>query len=49
MRIATDGTWFHQGTPIGRLELVKLFASVLKREADGTYWLETPVERGRLR
>ena len=48
MRIATDGTWFHQGTPIGRLELVKLFASVLKREADGTYWLETPVERGEI-
>ena len=48
MRIATDGTWFHQGTPIGRLELVKLFASVLKREDDGTYWLETPVERGEI-
>lgn len=48
MRIATDGTWFHQGTPIGRKELVKLFASVLKREEDGTYWLETPVERGEI-
>lgn len=48
MRIATDGTWFHQGTPIGRKELVKLFASVLKRESDGTYWLETPVERGEI-
>ena len=48
MRIATDGTWFHQGTPIGRKELVKLFASVLKREVDGTYWLETPVERGEI-
>ena len=46
MQIAIDGTWFHQGTPIGRKELVKLFASVLKREPDGTYWLETPVERG---
>ena len=49
MRIAVDGTWYHQGTPIGRKELVKLFASVLKREADGTYWLETPVERGEIR
>lgn len=48
MRIAVDGTWFHQGTPIGRKELVKLFASVLKREPDGTYWLETPVERGEI-
>ncbi len=48
MRIAVDGTWFHQGTPIGRKELVKLFASVLKREDDGTYWLETPVERGEI-
>ena len=48
MRIAVDGTWFHRGTPIGRKELVKLFASVLKREQDGTYWLETPVERGEI-
>ena len=48
MRIAADGTWFHQGTPIGRKGLVKLFASVLKREDDGTYWLETPVERGEI-
>ena len=48
MRIAVDGTWFHQGTPIGRKELVKLFAGVLKREQDGSYWLETPVERGEI-
>ncbi|MGB0784674.1 MAG: DUF1285 domain-containing protein [Alphaproteobacteria bacterium] len=48
MRIAVDGTWFHQGTPIGRKELVKLFASVLHREDDGSYWLETPVERGEI-
>jgi len=34
MRIAADGTWFYQKTPIGRLALVKLFASVLKREGD---------------
>lgn len=46
MRIAADGTWFYQGTPINRLPLVKLFATVLRREADGRYWLVTPVERG---
>jgi uncharacterized protein len=44
MRIATDGTWFYQKTPIGRLPLVKLFASVLKREGD-RYFLVTPVEK----
>src|SRR6201993_1762027 len=46
MRIARDGTWFYRGSPIGRLPLVKLFASVLRREADGRYWLVTPAERG---
>ena len=46
MRIARDGTWFYRGTPIARLPLVKLFASVLRREADGGYWLVTPAERG---
>ena len=46
MRIARDGTWFYKGSPIGRKEMVCLFASVLRREADGTYLLETPVERG---
>ncbi|MGB8392853.1 MAG: DUF1285 domain-containing protein [Pseudolabrys sp.] len=44
MRIAADGTWFYQKTPIGRLALVKLFASVLKREGD-KYFLVTPVEK----
>lgn len=44
MRIARDGTWFYQGTPIGRPGLVKLFASILKRE-DGKYFLVTPVEK----
>ncbi|HEY1431279.1 MAG TPA: DUF1285 domain-containing protein [Stellaceae bacterium] len=48
MRIARDGTWFYRGSPIGRLSLVKLFASVLRREADGHYWLVTPAERGRI-
>jgi hypothetical protein len=44
MRIAADGTWFYLKTPIGRPALVKLFASVLKREAD-KYFLVTPVEK----
>jgi hypothetical protein len=48
MRIARDGTWFYRGSPIGRKELVCLFASVLKRDDAGVYWLETPVERGRI-
>lgn len=46
--IRRDGTWLYRGSPIGRKELVCLFASVLKREADGSYWLETPAERGRI-
>ncbi len=44
MRIATDGTWFYLGTPIGRPALVKLFASVLKREGE-RHFLVTPVEK----
>ncbi len=48
IRIARDGTWFHQGSPIGRKPLVRLFASALRREADGEFWLVTAVERGRV-
>lgn len=48
IRIARDGTWWHEGQPITRPGLVRLFASVLRREPDGSYWLETPVERGRI-
>lgn len=44
MRIAADGTWYYLKTPIGRPALVKLFASVLKRE-DDKYFLVTPVEK----
>jgi uncharacterized protein len=44
MRIAADGTWFYLKTPIGRPALVKLFASVLKREGN-EYFLVTPVEK----
>ena len=48
IRIGGDGTWFHEGCPIGRLPLVKLFASVLRRDDDGDYWLVTPVEKARI-
>ena len=44
IRIARDGTWFYLGTPIGRPALVKLFSSILKKEA-GKYYLVTPIEK----
>jgi hypothetical protein len=44
MRIASDGTWFYLGTPIGRAALVKLFSSILKREGE-RFFLVTPVEK----
>jgi uncharacterized protein len=46
--IKRDGTWLYRGTPINRKELVCLFSSVLRREADGSFWLQTPAERGRI-
>jgi hypothetical protein len=45
MRIARDGTWYHQGSPIGRAAMVRLFSTILRREADGGYVLVTPVEK----
>jgi hypothetical protein len=45
MRIAADGTWHYRGSPIGREALVRLFASILRREPDGRHVLVTPVER----
>lgn len=48
MRITRDGAWHYRGSPITRLPLVKLFASVLRRDEDGSYWLATPAERGRV-
>lgn len=44
MRIARDGTWFYLGTPIGRMPLVKLFSSVIRKDGDD-YFLVTPVEK----
>lgn len=48
IRIAADGTWYHQGAPFTRQSLVKLFATILHRDEDGGYSLRTPVERGRI-
>lgn len=48
MHIAADGRWYHEGSVIERLELVKLFATVLSRDEFGTYWLRTPYEYGEI-
>lgn len=48
IRIAGDGTWYYRNSAIGRLSLVKLFSRVLHRGEDGTYWLITPAERGKV-
>ncbi len=45
MRIARDGKWFHQGAPINRPAMVRLFSTILRREADGSHVLVTPVEK----
>lgn len=46
LKILRDGTWLYQNSPIGRKELVKLFASVLSRDDEGVHWMTTPAERG---
>jgi hypothetical protein len=48
MRIARDGAWYYHGSPIERRQLVKLFGSILKRDVQGDFWLETPVEKCRI-
>ena len=45
MTIAADGTWFYQGSPIGRPRLVKLFSRILRLDPDGKYYLVTPAEK----
>ena len=45
MRIARDGKWYHQGAPITRAAMVRLFATILRREADGRFVLVTPGEK----
>lgn len=49
IEIRPDGRWFHEGGEIRRHELVKLFASILRREDDACYYLVTPVEKWRIR
>ncbi len=46
--IKRDGTWLYRGTPINRKPMVCLFATVLTRDSQGAYWLETPAERGKI-
>ena len=46
IRIAKDGTWYHNGLPFTRMALVKLFSTVMRRADNGDYLLATPVERG---
>ena len=48
IRIAADGVWYHEGTAIQRESLVRLFASILRREDDGEYYLVTPAEKWRI-
>lgn len=48
IRIARDGTWFHEGSPIRRPAMVQLFASILRRDQDGEHYLVTPVEKLRI-
>ena len=45
MRIARDGTWYHEGSPIGRPAMVRLFSTILRREPDASYVLVTPAEK----
>jgi hypothetical protein len=45
MRIARDGRWYHEGAPIDRPAMVRLFASILRREPDGSHVLVTPAEK----
>lgn len=45
MRIARDGTWYHEGDPIERPAMVRLFSTILRREADGSHVLVTPAEK----
>lgn len=48
IKILRDGTWLHRGRPMARHNLVKLFATVLKRDENGDFWLQTPAEQGRI-
>ncbi|MEM6267486.1 MAG: DUF1285 domain-containing protein, partial [Pseudomonadota bacterium] len=45
MRIAADGTWYHEGGPIRRPAMVRAFSSLLTRDQAGQHWLISPVEK----
>lgn len=45
MRIAADGTWFHEGGKIGRPAMIRAFSALLTRDAEGRHWLMTPHEK----
>lgn len=45
MRIAADGTWFHEGSPITRPAMVRAFAGLLLRDEGGQHWLVTPFQK----
>ena len=47
MRIAADGTWYHDGSPIRREAMVRAFSGLLTRDENGAYWLVTPFQIGR--
>lgn len=49
MRIKRDGSWHYKGSPINRAPMVKLFASVLRLDDKGDFWLETPIEKCRIK
>ena len=49
IRIARDGTWYYQGSAIARKKIVQLFSRALKRDKNGSFWLETPAEKCRIR
>lgn len=48
IRIDRDGVWHYRGSPIGRQAMARLFAGILHRLPDGSYWLVTPAEQGRI-
>ncbi|OFE11442.1 hypothetical protein PHACT_12895 [Pseudohongiella acticola] len=48
MRIAADGRWYHESSPIGRIAMVRLFSSILRLDDDGHHYLVTPVEKVRI-
>jgi len=48
MRIASDGVWYYQGSPVQRPAMVRLFSSILRRDDDGCFYLVTPVEKVRI-